>query len=692
MLKTGKIVFNDEKVTVDFYNGDTLVHRFSPEPIIRLTGEEEFLSSVYVSRIEKNDKAVLLTYIDGDIIKIASISIKNDVMHYRAAFFGNGETIETLKYGNDEIIYDNADKVVRESIFTWAPDLYESLIPYTGKLSVELSTLELKDHDSMMRAESGRFIMPPYVAAISLNGVCLGCGTPEVPRSIQGLKPCFINRALSFEYEYQGHLACLPGGGQGAELMLYLEPDRDSVINTYCDYIFEIGAAKTPVQWEDWWGGPLYCSIGDQVYENMLQTSFPKEPGVENTCNESFMNEIFGIMDEKEIEHTMVVLDAGWMKNMAMFDVNEKRFPDMRRFSREQHEKGRRVILWIAPFHTTYHMTGDCEYIFKNHPDWMVKTRSGETRPYLDYTHPEVREFMRQRMHYMLSNAEGCLDCDGLKVDFYYQMFDPGGFNFHDPSYGTGELLQYKAFKHLYDCAKEAKPDCFVECSSANPLFNDIQDACRLNDDLSNSKAVYEKRCWTTIQSRCNVPDTDDWWSYMDYFVNLTIEKCVFGIPALYAVKYRGVQGQLISGWESAALGGNPVNIPEEDYRRVSAISKVYSNCPVNLNQRREIDLKKRKFARYHTTGPIAGFPAAATLCDDKVLFTCNAEKTMMACAIEPVTARLPIPQGLRIDSIVKTCGGKSSENAEFELYGDEILIDMNDAGDSRCVYTIRFM
>ena len=693
MKVTGEVQFDRESEKFLLVKDSKVIHAFSPEPRILLTGDERFREPVGGAQISEQKGDLIFTYADGGFTKKAFVRIENGIMFYRAEIYGNGQTVEKLMYGKDTIICENPNNVVRESIFVWAPDLYESLIPKKGKLTTYLSTLELKDGDSFMRGECGRFIMPPYVAAINTQGVSIGSATPEIPRSIQGLEPSIIDRKLSFLYDYQGAFSCTPEGASGPVLMLYLAANPDDVIDIYTNYIFKNGISKEPEQWEDWWGGPVYCTIGDQAYEAQMETGVPTEvsSGIETTCNEKFLDEMMKILEEKDIDSKIILLDAGWMRNMVLFDVNEERFPDMRGLAARMREQGKHIVLWMAPFNTTFHMAGDCEFIFKEHPDWMICTRDGKPAPYLDYTIPEVRELMESRIHYMLSADEGCLDCDGLKVDFYYHCVSDQGFIYHDPSYGTGELLQYKILKLIYDAAKRAKPWAFIECSSANPLFNDTQDACRLNDDLTNNKATYEKRCWVTVKSRCNIPDTDDWWSYMDYFVPLTLEKCVFGIPALYAVKYRGVQGELISGWESVALGGNPINIKEADYRRVSAIYKVYANCPTHLDHKREIDLENRRFARYHTKGRLSGFPAAGTLCKDTVLFTCSQEGVMKACAIRPTMAMLPVPQGAAVSSVVITDAAGNRNQADYHIENGTVKLCMEDSGEARAVYEIVF-
>lgn len=661
------------KITAAIH-GD-FVHSISTTPTVILH-ESQGPSPVRVqSKVE---------IVDQDSVAILRISLESD----------REVRIQSIILGGDPIEAEPHNAPISCELFTWCADIGRTLIPLKGRTRAVLSSCEIRD-DGFFKGDGGRFIIPPYLAAIHCLRGWFGIGTLGIPDSEQGLEILIEDRQLFIPFHFHGSLQLQPNEPYHLPPLLFCATrTQDEVMNLYLKHLEACNLRHIPEQWETFWSGPLYCTIGDQIYTTMLQEGLASEIGCENAIGQAFTDRMLDLMERKGLPCRLLVFDAGWMRNMALFDIHESRFPDFSGYIRNLRKKGIHSILWYAPYNADFFMTGPCRMIYDDHPDWLVKNRSGETLPLLDFTHPEVREFVASRIRFMLSDEPGCIGADGLKVDFYYHMPPPGS-TFHDTSWGTGEKMQYKVLKLIYDAAKSAKQHCYIEGSSSNPLFNDTQDACRLNDDVTDRFSTYENRAWICSVSGCNPMDTDDWWSYRDYFVRLTLRKCVFGIPALYAIEYRGEQGHLLLGYSGVAPGGYPVPIEESEYRRLRAILQVYMHCPIDVSHKVFVDRDHSEHKRWFTAGKLAGQPACQVLAEGLALASYQ-EGSIRVAAIHSLTVRVPIPRRAHGIRVLRIEGGESTTKEEVDFCRhlsatSSLEFDAEDAGNHGTLYEIQY-
>jgi hypothetical protein len=292
-----------------------------------------------------------------------------------------------------------------------------------------------------------------------------------------------------------------------------------------------------------------------------------------------------------------------------------------------------------------------------------------------DFTNPAVREHIRQVIAFLLGDGKGCLNADGFKIDGYSFLPDVD-HGFHDPAWGVGDRFQHRADKFVYDESKKVKGDALIENSFANPFLNDTQDLCRLNDASSYDTDLYENRAWVALLSGVAVPDTDDWSAFKKMFVHSTLRTSVYGIPALYAIEYRG------AGRMGGASGGYPVSIPEKDYRKVSAILRCYEHSPMRPDQERFVDPEMKVFWRKFGSGPLKGSLAAAGLAGNTVIATYDERKIMLA-AITETQAVVPIPEGY-VAGPAREVGadGSSKEPRRFPAGTDVVLFMKPSCGE----------
>lgn len=662
--------------------GGRLIAEMNMLPEITMEGEALPAGGFRLTSFEQENGTERYRYTGGSVSVCVQIQRERCGWRIATQYAGNG-VIDRARCLVGRFFRESSDE--KCELFTYSPDLNRSLLPKQGKTSFSLSSLELRSDDSFARGDGGRFIIPPYYANLRIGDCVLGFGCLTHSRAIQGLEPTVCDDTFWMQYDYQGQMRLCEEGTAGETFFLCACDSYEEGLKNYLSALRAYRqSGEKYAAWQDFWSGPVYCTIGDQAYQAMLDTGSIAEKNFDFYATQDFTQKMLDLADSKGLRFKMLIIDAGWMKSVGLWDCHTGRFPDMRAFIDEQRKKGLHVVLWYTPYDTQFN--GVCEYIEREHPDWRLKNKKGETRQLLDYTNPAVRDFVAERIRYLLSDEEGCLNADGLKVDFYYHLYDESGFSFYDPAYGSGELLQYKVLKHIYDCCKRVKPQAYIEGSSANPMFNDTQDACRLNDDVTGDQKTYLKRAWIVSQTDCGVADTDDWWSYKDYFTELTLKKCALGIPAIYAVKYRGTQGHMLFGYSGVAPGGNPVAISEHEYRQLSAILRVYDAAPIDRNQKVIADLQHEKYMRgYERNGE---FAVAAQTLNRGAALVAYGNECALCCSLENALVSLPLPAGAESVAITEQTE-KGERPVASEIRGNHILFDAQDCGSNGAVYKI---
>jgi len=103
----------------------------------------------------------------------------------------------------------------------------------------------------------------------------------------------------------------------------------------------------------------------------------------------------------------------------------------------------------------------------------------GDT-PYADPTSEAYRAHLKKILHTLLSPDEGCMNADGLKLD--YSLVMPLGKAAKSRGGIYGVEMTKTLYKLIYDTAKEIKPDCLINASPAHPYFDEVCDQARLHD------------------------------------------------------------------------------------------------------------------------------------------------------------------------------------------------------------------
>ena len=595
---------------------------------------------------------------------------------------GSGERGE-VKYGRGRF----------EQVRTWTPDLYNVLIPDTGLSRLSLPPRsETEDPGYMRGQQAGSPLIPPYVVAVRSGSAWWGVGTIGIPNTYNGLGIIIGRSLFAVRYQTASQASAQEKGVGGPRLGFYFGGNADEILNSYRA---TLPPSKTLASSGDvspaWWSRPIYCSWGDQIYAARMREGRLDESNGSRYATENDIDRWLAIAEREKLPIGTIILDLGWMSGHGDFEPNPNHFSDLRAFIDKLHAKGLHVLLWIPMYEATgtlFNLDKTKSDVAAKHPEWLVQTREGKPTDIFDYTNPGSRDYLRSRIHYMLSSDPGGLNADGLKVDFIDRLPNPAVSTFHDPSWGIGEAMSARVLELIYTSAKRTKADALIDSSFMNPLFHAWQDVIRLNDDVSNAVETYWWRAWAASVNGVRLIDGDDWWAMERYFVPLTLAKSAWGIPDFYALEYRGTLGT--EATSSIASGGYPVDISENSFRRVKAILDVYGHAPADNTQESAVDPVLQKAGRKYRQGPLKGYFAAQTLNFGRVLVTYGPQ-TARLTSIADVDVSVPLPGGFLAQGVSAVDFNGNKREILFTQQGECVHFSVEDSAKGIHSYEIDY-
>jgi Glycosyl hydrolases family 31 len=580
-----------------------------------------------------------------------------------------------------------------DQLRTWTPDLYDVLIPDVGLSRLSLPPRARSEDPGYIRGQqAGSPLVGPYVVAVRSGRAWWGVGTIGIPNTYNGLGVIIGRSSFAASYQTASQLSAQANGVNGPALGFYFGNDADEILTSYRASLSPLKrlAGSSGVH-PSWWSLPIYCTWGDQAYAARMREGRLDENNSSRYATERDLDHWLAIAAREKLPIGTVILDLGWMYGYGDFEPNAKHFTDLRGYIDRLHAKGLHVLLWIPMYEATgtlFNLDKRNSDVAARHPEWLVHTRKGKLTDIFDYTNPDTRNYLRSRIHYLLSLDPEGLNADGLKIDFIDRLPDPAVSTFHDPSWGIGEAMEAKALEFIYISAKEAKADALVDSSFVNPLFHAWQDVIRLNDDVSNAVETYWWRAWTASVNGVHLIDGDDWWAMERYFVPLTLAKSAWGIPNIYALEYRGNLGT--EATTSTASGGYPVDISQDAYRRVRAILDVYEHAPADYTQEPTVDPVLQKATRRYTEGPLKGFYAAQTLNFGRVLVTYNAD-TALLTSIADGDVSVPLPDRFLANKVLAVDFDGKKKQVAFTQQNGCVRFGVEDSAKGTHSYEINY-
>jgi hypothetical protein len=331
-------------------------------------------------------------------------------------------------------------------------------------------------------------------------------------------------------FEYEGHTT-VDGDFEAPALVFTPRvPDPYTGLRRHRDDLVARGAAP-PVEERErpqWWSEPIFCGWGAQFH--LYETS-----GVSAMAQATEAN-YDGFLEELEREWLVpgtIVLDDKWQTAYGTNEPDAGKWPDLKRWIAQRHERGQRVLLWWKAW--------DPEGL---PPELCVRNPDGAAVA-VDPTNPATREELARQLSGLLGR-EG-LDADGLKIDFTART--PSGRALEAHGAGWGIALLHELLAVVYAAAKAAKPDALIITQAPHPAFADVADMIRLNDMIGGHDSVVPQMRFRADVTRSAVPelliDTDDWRvpslaAWREYLA----VKPELGVPSLYYATHVDATGE----------------------------------------------------------------------------------------------------------------------------------------------------
>jgi hypothetical protein len=391
------------------------------------------------------------------------------------------------------------------------------------------------------------FSPPPFAFAWSRggSGPWLGVGIAPQPGEYRFnlFQHWPVANCFKLRLTYDG-MTRVEGEWRSPDLLLLPASGEYDAIHRCVSYLYENNLAVRPDRSgrPGWWSRPIFCGWGQQ---NM--TAVARGGNAPQWARQDVYDEFLQMLDERGIDPGTLIIDDKWQKCYGTLEVDTEKWPDLRGWIGRQHARGRRVLLWFGAWSP------------EGLPPEECILRDGNP-VVADPSNPAYEERLRRAIRVLLSDAPGCFDADGFKVDWTNGLPFGEGFRVAGDLWGI-ELLKRLAWI-IYDEAKRVKPDALIITHMANPYFAEVTDMLRLNDISYLQRGVcdimrHRQRLaliacpdWLIDCDNSSAPTQEEWLEYMMIQPEL-------GVPSLYFLT--GVDGT-----------GEP--IPLEDWKRIPAV------------------------------------------------------------------------------------------------------------------------
>jgi len=258
-------------------------------------------------------------------------------------------------------------------------------------------------------------------------------------------------------------------------------------VDHYVGLLREDGMIGPPRSYRDaphWWTRPMYCTWNDQGYlassgvtYNWMGDAAPSTSPT-TAFNEPMLDALLDTLERERLNIGAVIIDDGWQTNRGQWEPAPQRFPRLREQIERIHDLGMKAVLWIAPL--DFWEGADV----LSHPEWLcgrgVLGRFG--MPLVDYSDPRTQEgIVLPMLDRFFGDGPGCLNADGLKLDFMAEKVQPV-FPVHDPEWRGEERFILRMIELLNARMKSIKPDAVMLGCVAHPFFTNCQDLIRTYD------------------------------------------------------------------------------------------------------------------------------------------------------------------------------------------------------------------
>lgn len=446
-------------------------------------------------------------------------------------------------------------------------------------------------------------------------------------------------------------------------------PDSKAILDRHRVLAGSLGLLTPTKKQYDWWHNPLYCTWGDQCY---LQKTSPveQEDVLAIPLNKELMLRWARNIREFYPGEVNYIADCGWADYMGDWGVATNGFGSIAEFKAvldQLKAMNFKVILWYTPFWVSKNSA-----LFADHPEYLIRRTSGDlclddgNRAFLDFTQPAVREYVRGRIAFMLTE----MDADGFKIDMNYVHPLMADIVLHDAGWGHGNSLWLNVLKFFHETAVAVKEDAFFTISGIESYLQPYAGSVRLNDlfDVDHAAAWYDR---AELVSRLmpDVPiDVDGWPASITKMREYQIVSPVFGPPVTYYTEATEVMGHIFT---------------QADKNRLASTWFVYSQAPCTQGMQLAIDNDRDLFERRDAGGNLRAKAIHKTILlsytDERIYVTANRD----------TPAAITLPAGKVCSGVRRLNPDKTTADVPYHAEADQLLLNLEDAGNGIQAYEI---
>lgn len=484
--------------------------------------------------------------VNGEISKLESESISE-----RQAVF-SGEN-EKMKFE----FFDDCIKVSYNKTFNAKTPIFVSKMFATEETAINVVDLDrgftpqarnnrgenLEFHRHLPDISSNGYFSPPlFNFSLGNSTAWVSFGLLDIPDT----KICKMDNDKSFLIESCGGNKVIEAGStyNMPSVLITFPKDEWDGIKVFRQKLIDFGLytpKKKPFsQIPAWWKNPFVCTYGDQMLEDRVG-QFIDENWV--------LDFVKRAEEEWGFKNINLIIDDAWQLPHSFEPaVATDRFPDIRKFIDDMHQKGHHVILWQTSmfdvisngFMTRAQRLGvlsDYRYAGENDPGGYFESRGLDARA-IDYTADNARQFLREICEIMFGSGKGHFNADGVKLDFIGMTRDPEKTNTYmhsEKGVGARELLLF--YEMFSEEARKVKPDVLIDCTVGDPRFEHAIDFNRLHDTHCGT-IEKDIRAYIASLACPNLPiDSDGALMYVDWIKAHYISSAIYGVPSLYYIK-----------------------------------------------------------------------------------------------------------------------------------------------------------
>ena len=556
--------------------------------------------------------------------------------------------------------------------------------------------------------------IPPRAFSLQTSAGFIGFTVPG-PQPIGLTRLSMKNRKFTLSFE-----PVRPACSGGVTPIVYIVPGLDGaydVLDEHRVISTKLGLmVKKPAKHPAWWTKPTYKASLQyiRIWQDMERDDPP--PGDDHRTGvsasqaqrdrrmavinpENLRNWTYQVKQSLDIDEMNVMFEQG------MFCIYGDYTPiptlggtkGFRALVDEFRTKKIHVCFYIHPF-----MVNTKIKYFQKYPEALCKPIDRKTELYynsehlydanptfglIDWTHPKGRAYLLRQVEYILSSKRGCLDCDWIRSN-HWRGPDPRYYKFHDPDWGIGDMMSFKAQKLLYEHAKKVKPHCCVsKVAFAEPYIQPYADVNMLCED--------------------HTPWTDSWYARGEIATRTLREMIYLTDPWQNSVTKAQEYYTAMAAWctnevPDVAHIVHPYGIyfpmKRRDYNRRRAGVHTQANAPLNTTD--EIRVRKPssrdetpEIWRKRTSGRLNGWFAALVL--GRRTFVTYSETEARIATTETRFVRVPLPPKAKVSVVemVPHQGKKVKWPAETIMMenGDCVKMKVEDCGGRALYYRIKY-